>query len=349
MAVLEAAFGIGRNFDTEVFFIKSVPFCGNFINGEFAGEHLFLDFIADHYVKAIGKLVRFGSDERRFSFVDNRICKLRSDIAVLFREKFFDFRKNCGNESFASSDKVFEESGLAFMDSHGNSAGNNGIFMFICAAEFIKSVAAFVDYGIHGGFEIILVIMGCDANIIFGEFKSEGMLGFAANAMVRVDAHEIHEIFCEFLLFFNGKTGELRKFFVFSGGNDFFDERNDVLTKSCKEFIAFFHCESALIHIELGVIRLFVRFIIFCKTNVIIKNLFEIGFEGFKIVFAFCFVPDIFSFAENFLVTYIFIKRNGLHKFVIAKEEFNFSCLMRSEFIFMFFKVFKKFNGFRLC
>ena len=82
-------------------------------------------------MKAVSEFVCFDSNKRRFSFVDHFISGSCVDIAILFREKFFYFRKDCRYKSFASADKIFKESGLAFVNTHRNATRNNGAILRI--------------------------------------------------------------------------------------------------------------------------------------------------------------------------------------------------------------------------
>ena len=60
-------------------------------------------------------------------------------------------------------------------------------------------------------------------------------------------------------------------------------------------------------------------------------------------------MPDVIRLAEDFLISDIFFRRNGFHKFVVPKKKFNFPCLVGSEFIAVRLEIFKKLDGFRLC
>ena len=96
------------------------------------------------------------------------------------------------------------------MNSHRNTAGNNSIFMLVRAAKLIKSVPAFVNYGVHGGSDIVLIVMGCNAHIIFCKLKGKGVLRFAAVAVIGVNAHIIHHILGNKLLLFYREISEKR-------------------------------------------------------------------------------------------------------------------------------------------
>ena len=188
--------------------------------------------------------------------------------------------------------------------------------------------------------------MSSNTNVVLCKLKGKRVFRFSAVAVVGVNTHIIHNIFGNKLLLFYREISEKRRIINLRLFFDFFDKRNNMIAKSFEKFVAFFHIKPAFIHIKLNIIGVFIGFIIFCKTDSVIKKLFKAGLERFKIIFFLGAVPNISCLAYGLLIRHIFVCGNIFRKLIVAHKKFDFSVLVFRKFAAVGLKVFQKVNGF---
>jgi len=92
MDVLQDAAAGGRGLDAQVPHVHVVPGPIQAGGGYRTVEQAFLDFVADHDVQRIGKLVSLGADQRGPGHVDGPDETLQTDLAKLLRESLLQRR-----------------------------------------------------------------------------------------------------------------------------------------------------------------------------------------------------------------------------------------------------------------
>ena len=189
---------------TDSMLVERVPPLGHIPDLQGACDQGLLDLIANHDVQAVGQLVGLGPHQAGLGLVHGPVEHLLGDPCQLLREVGGDIGEDGVDKGTAAADDILVEAALALVDAHGYAAGEHGVVVAGVSAQLIEGVAPLVNDGVHGGHQIVFVVVGGDAHIVAAEVVGEGVLRLGNGAVGPINAHNLHQVVTEMPLLLNG-------------------------------------------------------------------------------------------------------------------------------------------------
>ena len=312
MGILQTPLSVIGHIHAQIFLVQPVPLAGNLRNRQRSVDQLLFDFIANHHMQTVGQLVSFRADQRRLCLVDGPVKGFLRNIRQLLREELPDFREYSVDERLASSDVILIEAALAFMETHGSAAGKGGVVVAVIRPQLVQGVAALVDYGEHGGNQIVLMVMGGDPHILVSEIGGVRVLRFRDAAVAAVKAHDLHQIIGKLPLHFHREMPVQEAVLDLRGLLYLPQQRHNCLANLCKERIRSRNGETLFILIQQRIIGRQLRIVVPRKLPVGSHNLLQIGRKRLEIILQLGLVPHGLGIIEQDGVFHIFLRGDFL-------------------------------------
>ena len=339
MGILQTTHGIVRNINTQILLVQAVPCSRHILNFQSAANQLLFQFVADHDVICIGEFISGGTNQRRLCLVDCAVEHLFIHIRKLLGEQFFDLGENCMNECTASADDVLIEPALALMDAHGNTTLQSGKIILIVRTQLIERMTAFVNDGIHGICQVILVVMGRDAHVLVVKVCCKRMLCFRNAAVITVHAQHIHQIIRKFTLCFHRIMTVQEAVINLRNLLNPVNQRHQLLPQFSKEFVQHCRAHTLFVLIQQRIVRFHLRIVVSCKFAVICHNLLKIGRKQIEVIFILCLFPNGLCVIEQNRVCDALLRRNPLGFIVGFAQHFDLTFLHAVQFIQVCFQI----------
>ena len=183
--ILEAAFPVAGHVNAQVLLIECIPPLGHIPDLQGACDQGLFNLVADHDVQAVGQLVGLGPHQTGLGLVHGPVEHLLGDPCQLLWEVGGDIGEDGVDKGTTAADDILVEAALALMDAHGYAAGEHGVEVAGVSAQLIEGVAPLVNDGVHGGHQIVFVVVGGDAHIVAAEIVGEGVLRLGNGAVGR--------------------------------------------------------------------------------------------------------------------------------------------------------------------
>ena len=313
VAVLEAAVLVVGDIHAQIFLVHAVPLGGNVRHRQGAVDEALLDLVADHHVDAIREFVALSSDQGGLGLVDRTVEHPGIDVCQLLREQLLQLGEHQLHEGTAAADEVLVKTALALVDGHGSAASQIGKFVGVAAAQLVEGMAALVDDGVHGEGQVLLVVVGGDADVLIIKGKGVGMLGLSQAAVALIQAQNIHQILGVDLLQFHGvcqvQEAVVDLLLFLGGGQQGYDGTAELGEESVQSL----HVHALFELVEQGVIGQHVGVVVARKLAVIVHDLLQIGGEFRKIALILGLGPLALGLGQQAGVGNIFLGGDADH------------------------------------
>ena len=214
------------------------------------------------------------------------------------------------------------------MDTHGDTAVQNGVGKVFGSVGIIQGVTAFVHHAVQGGGEVVFLVIGGNADIVMGaQTGGEGMLRDCQTAVIPVQTQQVHEIVGQGLLLVgreeavNNGVADLRP------GSYLPQQGNQTGAEGGEEVVADLPGQAVLIFAQPEVIGVFLRSHIAGKADIGLKNLLQNGAEQRKIAGFLGPVPHIVGLHQQLLVGHILVHGNLPHLTNILQHQIDHALL----------------------
>ena len=233
----------------------------------------------------------------------------------------------------AAADDILIEAALTFVDAHGHTAGQAGEIVAVVGAQLIQGMAALVDHGEHAGHQIILVIVGGDADILVVEIGGVGMLRFRNTAVAPVDGQHLHEVIGEFPLDLDGIELIQEAVIDLPRRLDLLHQGYDGFPELGKEGIQSGGIQSLLVFVQQGIVGCHFRMVVTGELYVIGHDLLQIGCEGREIVLIFGLFPNILGIVQQNSIGHVFLRGDLVHLVIALAQNLHLPLAHGGQFL----------------
>ena len=312
MGVLQHALPVVGHVDAQILLVQPVPLAGQIVGGEGAVEHPLLQLVAHHDVQAVRQLVGLRADQGRLRLVDHAVEIVLRHAVQPGGEVLLQPRVDDGAERPAAADDVLIEAGLALVDAHGHAVAQIAAGQLPAGVQLVQGVAALVHHGVQGRGHHIGVVVGGDAHVVPGEVDGEGVLRLADDAVVPVDAHDIHDEVGELPLDGDGKIGvERRVVHPFGVGGDALDQGHQLLPQGGEKRVAGGGGQSPLIVVQQRLVGGLVRLPVQGEALQRVEHLLQIRLKQGEIIVGLGGLPHVVGLGGQPLVGHKFLLRDA--------------------------------------
>ena len=283
-------------------------------------------------MQAVGQLVGLGPHQTGLGLVHGPVEHLLGDPCQLLREVGGDIGEDGVDKGTAAADDILVEAALALVDAHGYAAGEHGVVVAGVSAQLIEGVAPLVNDGVHGGHQIVFVVVGGDAHIVAAEVVGEGVLRLGNGAVGPINAHNLHQVVAEMPLLLNGVVLHQEAVVDLGLFADFLHQGHNGAAQPGKEDIQGFLIHALLVFIQQGIIGGHVGVVVTRKFAAVGHDLFQIRRKSGKIVGGLCLMPDGIRLVQKNAVVHIFPGGDAAHPVVVLFQNLQLPGLDGGEF-----------------